>query len=286
MKESIGPYISRQAIRLEKVGIDQAKAEMELILCHLLDFKRIDLYLDDGDSLTEALLTQIEKIIDRRLDRYPLQFILNASWFYGRTFYVNEHVMAPTPETELLCEQAISFINKNKISNPQVLDVGVGSGVISITLASELKTGQFLALDISEKALEVANKNIEHFKLNDIIETRLSDYFTALKPTEKFDLIVSNPPYIAEPDYADLDPEVKADPKIAMTSGVDGLNAIRVILRDAPNYLADGGRIMFEIGMGQAQDVADLTAHDDRYKSLMILKDLNERDRLVILECN
>ena len=286
MIEDIVPFVRRQADRLEKVGIDQAKAEIELMLCHLLDCERLQLYMYGAEQLDEAHLERFEQIMQRRLTRHPLQFILNESWFYGRRFYVNESVMAPTPETELLCEQAIATVKQTKLTDPRMLDVGVGSGVISVTVAAEPGRGSIVALDISEAALAVARRNVLDHGLADRIELRQSDFFSALRPDEKFDLIMSNPPYITEGDYVGLEPEVLADPKIAMTAGADGLDAIRVILRDAPNFLAPEGRIMFEIGLGQAEAVVELTGDDDRYRSLVVVKDLNQRDRLIVLECD
>ncbi len=283
MTERIQSFINKAAARLEAVGIDQAKAEVELILCYLLDCKRLDLYMHGIDAVTPEIQERFEKIMTRRLPRYPLQFILNEAWFYGRTFYVNEHVMAPTPETEMLVETALRTVSAKKLAAPFILDVGVGSGVISITLALECESASITAVDISRDALEVAQRNAATHGVGDRITFIESDFFSSVPVDARFDLIVSNPPYIAEPDYASLDPEVKADPKVAMTSGVDGLDAVRIILRDAPNYLEPGGTLMFEIGVGQADTIAQLVGDDSRYDQFSILRDLNDRDRVVIL---
>jgi len=248
MDRPLGGLISELRERLEGVGIDQSLAEVELILCHVLQCDRITLYLDGIKLLTPEKLKQVEDIVEKRLTRHPLQFILGEAWFHGRRFFVNEHVMAPTPETELLCEQALAFIEARDLDSPRIVDVGIGSGVVSVTLGCELKNASIVGLDISEEAIEVAERNIELYSLSERIEVRQSDFFAAVQPGEEFDLILSNPPYIAEPDYGGLDPEVKADPKIAMTSGEDGLDAIRMFIREAPNFLAPGGRIAFEIG--------------------------------------
>ena len=131
MIESLPPYISAQVKRFEAAGIDQGQAEMELILCHVLDCNRMDLYLHGAEKLDDSALSRIEEVVKRRLTRYPLQFILNEAWFYGRRFYVTPDVMAPTPETELLCEQAMGFVRLKQIEKPKILDLGVGSGVTS-----------------------------------------------------------------------------------------------------------------------------------------------------------
>ncbi|MFQ5498400.1 MAG: peptide chain release factor N(5)-glutamine methyltransferase [Candidatus Zixiibacteriota bacterium] len=283
---SIPKLMAEKAHLLEVVGIDQASAEIELILCHLLDVDRVNLYLHGSELLNEDVHKNLDAIIEQRRTRYPLQYILGESWFYGRRFEVSDSVMAPTPETELLCESAIRFVRVARLQQPRIVDLGIGSGVIAVTLACELSACRIVGLDISEEALAVARSNLANHHVSKHIELRQSDYFSSVLKSERFDLILSNPPYIAEGDYPTLDPEVLADPKIAMTAGDDGLDAVRVILRDAPNFLAPGGRIMFEIGAGQSQAVSDLTEKDSRYTSIVILKDLNDIDRIVILECD
>ena len=167
----------------------------------------------------------------------------------------------------------------------KILDIGVGSGVVSVTLANELSDCRIVALDISPDAIAVASRNAINLGGADKIEFRQSDFFGNILPNERFDLILSNPPYISEDEYRDLPPEVLADPKISLTSGDEGLDAIKIILRDAPRFLAPGGRIIFEIGYNQADRVAELTSHDDRYESIVIMKDLNDIDRVVMLTC-
>ena len=194
--------------------------------------------------------------------------------------------MVPTPETELLCETAIGFVKQKKIENPKIIDLGVGSGVIAVTLALELQSCEVTALDISAEALEVAKKNALDLGASDKIKFIKSDYFENVPEGEKFDLILANPPYISEEEYKELPPEVLADPKVSLTSDNEGLAAIITILRDAPKYLNPGGRIMFEIGYNQAEKVADLTSQNDDYESIVIMKDLNNIDRVIILSCS
>lgn len=270
---------------LEDVGIESAHAEVEWILCHVLDVDRLNLYMHGQELLDEAALTKIDAIIARRRERYPLQFILQESWFYGRKFFVNESVMAPTPETETLCDAAIRFLRLSRIPSPRLLDIGTGSGVIAVTMAAELAEVSVVALDISDEALKVAQKNAHDLEVADKIIFRRSDFFSALRTGEKFDVIMSNPPYITEKEYPTLQKEVLHDPKIAMLGGADGLDSIRVIVREGPDYLEPGGRIMFEVGYGQAEAVAELTEEDPRYKSFSYIKDLAGVDRVIILGC-
>ena len=286
MEQPLAQLIATQADRLGKVGIDSATAEIELMLCHILKTDRLHLYLNGAEQLNENSRAELERIMTRRLTREPLQFILGEAWFFGRTFTVSPSVMAPTPETELLCESAIGYVQDTGRTGARILDIGVGSGVISVTLALELSEVKVVAVDLSDDALAVARTNVETLGAADRVELRHSDLFSAVKPDERFDLIVSNPPYIREDAYAGLPPEVLADPKLALVSGEDGLDAIREIVRVAPDYLAEGGRILFEIGYDQSALIAELTGSDDRYTSLIILKDLNDIDRIVILGCD
>ena len=286
MNTPLATFIAEQATRLESAGIEAGRAEVELILCYLLENDRLHLYLNGSEQIRPEILERFEIIMKRRMQREPLQFILAEAYFYGRTFFVTPDVMAPTPETELLCEAAISFAKETRLAQPRILDIGVGSGVISVTLANELLEARIVALDLSPTAIVVAKRNAVSLGGADRIDFRESDLFAAVKAGERFDLIVSNPPYIAEKDYAGLPPEVLADPKMSLVSGEDGLDVIRVILRTAPAFLAEGGRLMFEIGYDQSATIAELTGADDRYTSLTILKDLNGIDRIVILGCD
>jgi release factor glutamine methyltransferase len=278
--------VSDRAQVLLDAGIDQASAEIEIILCSLLKCDRLRLYLDSDKLITEEIVRRLDEIVARRATRYPLQYILEEAWFYGRCFFVSPAVMVPTPETELLCETALRFVRKQNLARPRILDLGTGSGVISVTLANELDDGTIVAVDISTDALDVARRNAHALGHEERIEFRPSDFFAALDPAERFDLILSNPPYISDNEYRDLPPEVLADPKISLTSGDEGLDAVQVILQQAPDYLAEGGRIMFEIGYNQADRVAELTSSDERYRSLVTLKDLADIDRVIMLACD
>lgn len=283
---SLPEFIARKAKVLESFGVESAAAEVEWILCYVTGFDRLHLYLHGADFLTQERLERIDEIIEKRLSRYPLQYILEESWFYGRKFFVSPAVMVPTPETESLVLRAIGFVKNKKLKEPRVLDIGVGSGVISVSVAAEIVDAAVVALDVSEEAIEVAQRNAEDLKVADRIEFRQSDLFESLKQGEKFDLILSNPPYIAEPDYSGLMKEVLADPKISLVAGAEGMDIIKELIRHAPDYLAPGGRLMFEIGYDQSAKVAAITETDKRYTSIEIIKDLSDIDRIVILGCD
>ncbi len=282
---NLNQFLVEQGQLLIDVGIEGGRVEVVIILCHLLDCERLQLFLHAEVLVTPEIEAKCKEIVQRRATRYPLQYILEAMWFYDRTFFVSPAVMIPTPETELLCETAITFIKKEQMKAPKILDIGTGSGVIAVTMTAEVPDANTTALDISEDALTVARRNAKTLGVENRIEFRQSDLFVALKKDERFDLILSNPPYIAEPMYSGLPPEVLADPKISLTSGPEGMDIIKQIVRDAPNYLAPGGLLAFEIGYDQADKVAALTATDERYTSISILRDLNDIDRVVLLQC-
>jgi release factor glutamine methyltransferase len=269
--------------KLKEAGVASPQAEVELILEHLLDVDRLNVYLHGAELISEKILIRFQEIIERRTSRYPLQYILGEAWFYGRQFSVTPDVMVPTPETEILCDLAINYIKNEGINEPVIVDVGTGSGIIAITVAAEVPSATITAVDISRKALDVAERNARTHRVGGKIDFMISDCLAALAKDKKYDLILSNPPYISEKEYETLPPEVLADPKNSLVSGPDGLDFIKRLLDDAAEYLKNKGQLMFEIGYNQAEQVSQLSEEDNRYKSLTIIKDLNDIDRVVIL---
>lgn len=285
--ESMSPSVVNQLIsvagvRLQSAGIESGAAEAEIVLCYLLKCERLDLFLSGEKRIDDNIKARFDEIISKRETRYPLQYILGEAYFYGRRFSVDENVMVPTPETELLCENALRYIAYRDFESPAVLDVGCGSGVIAVTMKLESPIAQITSLDLSAAALQVAQENAEALGARDIVFIE-SDMFDALDSDSSFDLILSNPPYISDGDYGGLPPEVKADPRLALTSGEQGLDIIKRLLAEGPKYLNDGGKLMFEIGYGQAELIQPLVDDDDRYVSSVLMKDLNDIDRIFIL---
>jgi len=275
--------LKESAEKLNKAGIDAGVAEVEIILEKLLDIERIDVHLHGARLLTDSLLDKFHKIIKKRRTRYPLQYILGEAYFYGRRFLVNPAVMVPTPETELLCELAVNYVKNENFETVEILDIGTGSGVICVTVACELENSWLTAIDKTQSAIGMARKNAALYGVGSKINFIKSDLFSALDPENKYDLILSNPPYISEGEYKRLPPEVLADPKISLVSGVEGLDIIKELINKAPNYLKDNGRLMFEIGYNQGERIKELTRNNEHYRSFTIFKDLNNIDRVVIL---
>jgi release factor glutamine methyltransferase len=279
---NLNAVISNAAKKLEAAGIEAGAAEAEIVLCELLDFDRLHLYLHGPSLVDDNLLREFDAIIDRRATRYPLQYILGSAWFYNRRFIVNEAVMVPCPETELLLESVLRIARSCKSNPVRLLDVGVGSGVIAVSAKLENEALDVTAVDISPDALGVARQNADALELDGQVRFIQSDLFESLDKNERFDIIASNPPYIADHEYPTLPPEVKADPKTALLGGEKGLDIIVRLLREAPDHLNRPGYLLFEIGYDQSKEVFALIENDSRYAEFSLLKDLADIDRIVI----
>jgi release factor glutamine methyltransferase len=279
---NLNKLIAEAGARLQAVGIEAGPVEAELILCDLLDFDRLHLYMHGPSMIDKELLDQFDRIIERRLTRYPLQYILGSAWFYGRKFVVNEDVMVPCPETEILLESALRSVRFCRSDPVRLLDIGVGSGVVAISAKLENEALDVTAVDISEAALNVARVNAERLEVDGDIRFLQSDLFEAIDAGEKFDIITSNPPYISDSEYETVEPEVKADPRLALLGGPRGLDVIDRLLDSAPAYLARPGYLLFEIGYDQSQAIFDRVKNDGHYDEFSLIKDLSDIDRIVI----
>ena len=271
--------LEKSSSYLEKHGILNARMETEYIFAHALGCKRMMLTLNFSRSLSEDEKAEIRSLILNRVKtRKPLQYLLGYEEFFGYRFKVNEAVLIPRPETELLVEQCINFLYK--VEKPKILDIGSGSGAISITIAKELPESSVLGVDISDEALEVAreNKDLNGAKNAKFIK---SNVFSNVNYKE-FDLIVSNPPYIPDYEYRELMPEVRLhEPKLALTAENDGYYFYEKISKEAPGYLKQGAYLAFEVGYNQAAKVKELM-EENGFENVGILRDYEQIDRMVI----
>ncbi|MCK5127819.1 MAG: peptide chain release factor N(5)-glutamine methyltransferase [candidate division Zixibacteria bacterium] len=281
-KYNINLLVSEADEKLKAVGIDAGKAEAEIILCDLLDVERLELYLNGPSLLDDNIVKSYYEIIEKRLTRYPLQYILGSAWFYGRKFLVDENVMVPCPETELLLESVLRTARLSKSSPVRLLDIGTGSGVVSASSKLENPELDVTASDISTEALKVAQSNARQFGVEENIKWIQSDLFDNIDPNSRFDIIASNPPYIADDTYDTLPPEVKADPTLSLLGGNKGMEIIERLLKQAPDFLNRPGTLIFEIGYDQAEIIFDLVDNNSSYSKCMLLKDLANIDRIVI----
>jgi len=247
--KTVQEIITATAGYLRKHGVESARLNAELLLAHVLGKNRLDLYLEFDRPLGERELQPMRALMKRRADGEPLQHLLGTVEFHGRSFLCDARALVPRPETEQLVELVLDL----PATPGRILDVGVGSGVIALTLAAERPDAAIDAIDISADALALAAENAERLGLAGRVRLFHGDLFKALpEPVERYDLIVANLPYIPAADLAGLSREVRRDPVTALDGGADGAEIIRALVAQAPGYLAKEATVALEIGAGQA----------------------------------
>ena len=256
MPISIAEAILQGANKLRKAGVPEARREAGSLLAFLLDKDRTFILSHADDPISEEQETLFQEFLDSRALGEPAQYITGRQDFYGLEFEVTPAVLIPRPETELLIEAAIKLVGtEEKVS---FCDVGTGSGCIAITLLTQFPQAHAIAIDVSTEALGIAKRNAARHRVTDRIEFVLSDCFASV-PQQTFDLIVSNPPYVAEDAVATLQREVRDfEPRVALTAGADGLDVIRRLVTDAQRYLQHNAHLLFEIGFDQHEAVGNL----------------------------
>lgn len=263
---------------LEEKNFDHARLNAERLLCHVLHWRRVDLYLQFDRPLSADELTAFKQLLKRRLTHEPLQYIIGESEFFSLSFLVGPGALIPRPETELLVEKAIEFARPS--AGCRILDLGTGSGCIAVSLAVHLPQARIVAIDQSAKALELAQANARRNGVADRIEFLSWDFTSPTSPfTAAFDVVVANPPYIRQSDYERLPEEIKNfEPAEALLAGRDGLDGYRAIQRRLSEWLNPGGRAFLEIGADQAEEMLHL------FPQANFLTDLAGRHRLAIIE--
>lgn len=264
---------------LADAGITDAEYDSFALLEYITGMDRTAYILNGSKSVPEDTAERYDAVIDRRSSHIPLQHITGQAWFYGRGFNVNSDVLVPRQDTEVLVSEALKVIN----AKDSVLDMCTGSGCIIITLALEKELGRALGADISEAALKVASGNREKLGADDVTFVK-SNIFSDINVNddELFDVIVSNPPYIATGEIETLTEEVRIhDPYIALDGLEDGLHFYREITQQSMNYIKSGGWLLYEIGCTQAHDVSDIMS-EYGYSNIKVIKDLAGLDRVVM----
>jgi len=240
---------------LRKAGVASPRLDAELLLAAAAGMTRAEL-LAGGNPDPQA--TRFARLIERRAAREPIAYILRRKEFYSIDLEVGPAVLIPRPETETLVEVALEVLRES--GGTLVIDVGTGSGAIGLAIAAKEPRAQVVATDLSADALAVARRNAERLGMAGRVETRHADFFSVLdggSPLRRFDLIVSNPPYIADSEISGLQPEVsRYEPRVALAGGPDGMDFYRVMAREAPAHLAVRGHLVVETGAGQAAAVA------------------------------
>ena len=283
MSESIAEALRAAAQALAHAGVTDARREASSLLSYVIGKDRTFLISHAEDQIDDAQLRKFVDAVARRAAGEPAQYITGVQDFYGRAFRVTPDVLIPRPETELLVEAALQVMN----AKASVCDVGTGSGCIAVTLLGERADARAVGLDISEKALLVAQENAREHGVEDRIELKVSDCLAGLDPSaDQFDLIVSNPPYVSARVLPGLQREVRDhEPLVALSPGADGLSVIRRLLNDAPAFLCETGHLIMEIGFDQGDAVTELV-NPSSWNLKSLLPDLQGIPRIVVLQKN
>ncbi|MBR5913307.1 MAG: peptide chain release factor N(5)-glutamine methyltransferase [Selenomonadaceae bacterium] len=276
MPKNIFEILRSATTKLEATGIESARLDAEVLLAHILNCKRLYLYVDAAKNLSPAQVIHYENLIERRAEKIPVAYLTGQREFMGLNFAVTPDVLIPRPDTEILTQLAIE--NLSAVENPTFADLGTGSGAICVSILKYVKNAKAAAVDISQDAINCAKFNAEKFGVDDRINFYVGNLFEPLRG-QKFHAIISNPPYIPTKDLSTLQDEVKREPKFALDGGVDGLDFYRRIVEDAPNFLFNGGFLAVEIGINQAVDVKNLFA--ENFTDIEIFRDLAGIERVV-----
>lgn len=280
MTETVLPLAQKAAQVFAERGFDNARLEAELLLAHVLQIKRLDLYLQFERPLNSRELETFRGVVRRRLKHEPLQYIVGTAAFRNLELVVDRRVLIPRPETEVLAGCAIGWARAAG-GAATALDIGTGSGAIALSLLQENAVERAIATDVSEDALSVAHANAERHQLVGRVEFRTGSVWRPVGEMETFDIVISNPPYIAPEERATLQPEVRDwEPDSALFAPADGLAVIREIVAGAPAHLRAGGLLALEVAAEQAQLVAS-EIDRGQFEDVQVIRDLAGRDRVV-----
>lgn len=275
---NIAEHLKSAAEILRRARISEPRRETASLLAFALQKDKTFLVAHDEYELSSEEAKRFRGFVERRAEREPFQYITGRQEFYGLDFLVTPDVLIPRPETEIVVENAIEILREKDA--PRFCEVGVGSGCIAVSILKNVAAASAVGLDVSGEALQIAAQNAERHDVGDRLELKISDVFANLT-AEKFDLIVSNPPYIARADIENLQPEVRDfEPFVALTDNENGLTIVKKIVEDAPRFLKSEAFLLMEIGFNQADAVRAM--FDSRcWETIEILPDLQGIPRTV-----
>jgi release factor glutamine methyltransferase len=261
-----------------KKGVENPRLDAEVLLCAVLKCERIQLYTNFDKPLEPAELAAYREYVARRANREPVAYILGKKGFMNHDFKVTKDTLVPRPETELLVEKLLKICAGEDPC--RILDIGCGSGAILLSLLDGLPAAEGMGVDISSGAVAVARENAESIGVTDRCQLFVSDLFAAVPEGSRFNVIVSNPPYIPTGDLAGLQKEVQMEPRQALDGGSDGLDFYRRILRNGTKYLEDDGLFAFEIGIGEAEAVSAL-CRQIGFNCVRVCRDYGHIERMI-----
>lgn len=278
---TIKEILTKGMIMLKGNNVESPKLKARLLLQYILKKPRQYLIVYDNEIVGKKEQWEYLVNIEKLANGVPLQHITHHQEFMKMDFYVDENVLIPRPDTEILVEETINLANK--MDKPKILDLCTGSGAIAISIAKNVPNAEVYAVDISQKAIDIANRNAK--ELNARIKCIKSNLFEKISKI-KFDIIVSNPPYIKREDINYLSQEVQKEPKLALDGGIDGLDFYRKITKQAIEYLKLGSYLCFEVGYDQKDDVIEIINKQETYSKTYSKKDLCGNDRIIITQVN
>ena len=253
--------------------LEKNNNDLIIALTYLLNTNKNLLFLNKEEALDEKIENELKIINDKINEGYPLQYAIGKWNFYGLDLLVDKRALIPRYETEILVDLIINDNSNNK----KILDIGTGSGAISLALSKNLKDSKIIGVDISKNAIDLANENKIKLNINNV-EFKESDIFSNID--DKFDIIVSNPPYINKEDFEKLDKKLYYEPQNALFGGEDGLYFYKKIIKNAKNFLNKNGKIYLEIGYNQKDSISNLL-EEYGYKQIKSYKDFNDFDRII-----
>ena len=286
---TVGQLLEKTHHYLEDKGIESARLSAELLLAQSLGCERIGLYTNFDQEVPELVLARFRELVGLRAKHVPVGYLTGKAYFYSLEFKVNPNVLIPRAETELLVEQVVSMCRTSHFASPNILEIGTGSGCVAVALAKNLPHAVLVATDICATALEVAKENAKIHGLSERIEFAQGDLFEALGEEagepRSFDFIVSNPPYIAREEMPELQAEVREyEPLVALLAGEDAMVVHKRIVQGAENHLAEGGKLLMEMGYGQGELAKELLEESGYLKEVRTVRDLQGHERVVIGE--
>lgn len=282
---TIGRLLTWTADYLKKQGADSPRLDAEVLLAHARGCKRLDLYTAFGDMADDSLRTAFRELVRRRAQGTPVAYLVGHREFYSLSFQVTPAVLIPRPETEFVVIEALDRLKQGSATDPRVVDVGTGSGAIAVSIAKHAPQAQVTAVDVSESALEVAGRNVAAHGLAERVELVLGDLLSSLPPDRKFEMIVSNPPYVTEAEYGSLAKDVKDyEPRLALVGGPEGTEIIERLVQQAAERLEVGGWLIMEISPMIVDKVKAIVERESRLQFSGVTKDLAGFPRVVIAQ--
>lgn len=291
-------FLKKIERKLSESRILPASYEAETLVRHFGRMRRLDLFAGEK-RLARSVKSRIHQALRTRLTGRPLAYLLKETEFFGHRFFVTKDTLIPRPETELLVEEALKAMRsleslrslgttakQPRVRPLEILDVGTGCGCLAVALTLERPGCRMTALELSSRALKIARKNIKYHHLGHAIELVQSDLFRVFGKEKKafWDVIISNPPYVAGEDYPQLPEEVLAEPRLALDGGRRGLRIIGRILEESPYYLKRGGWLLLEMGEGQSAALKKRIEREKVFKNLRLVKDYNGVDRILVMQ--